>query len=348
MYRSHSIGVIVPAYNEESFVGDVIREMPDLVDRIYVVDDCSQDETATAALSAARTPESDGEQPQQPSFVDSFTDVSDALSDRVGEYHETDRLVVLRHDVNRGAGGAIKTGYLASLEDETDIIATIDADGQMDPDLLPRFLDPIVDDEADYTKGDRLSNPSYRTEMPRFRLVGNTMLTYLTRVASGYWEVTDPQNGYTAVSKQMLERLNVEHFYEYYGYLNDLLIRLNVEGAAIRDVPLPAVYRDEESHIDYPTYIRKVSLMLSRDFAWRLRTRYSVADLHPVAVLYSLGTLLFLLGTLQFLRSPSSESDGPLSFVATYTVGAGCLVSVLILDSVINKLYGVDRGRTRE
>jgi len=121
--------------------------------------------------------------------------------------------------------------------------------------------------------------------MPRFRLIGNAVLTVLTRIASGYWRMMDPQNGYTAISPNALKAADIESMYEYYGYCNDLLVKLNAKGLCVADVAMPAKYGDEESTIEYRTYITKVSMMLFRNFLWRLKVQYVLPRVHPVALL---------------------------------------------------------------
>jgi len=194
MYRNHTIGVVVPAYNEEGFVGEVIETLPDYVDRIYVVDDCSTDGTWAEIRRHAVIMN------DQVSLTDSEGQTVTANGESNTVFDR--RVVPIRHKENRGVGGAIKTGYLRAREDEIDITTVIAGDGQMDPNLLPRFLDPIADGTVEYTKGNRLPSEEYRSEMPRFRLIGNAVLTVLTRIASGYWRMMDPQNGYTAISLQ--------------------------------------------------------------------------------------------------------------------------------------------------
>ena len=319
MYESNSVGVIIPAYNEAEFVGDVIRDIPEYVDRVYVVEDCSDDETPEAIRTAAeadamnRSLAADRRDDALPNISDLHLE-SDELAEKVDEFYAIGRVVAIHHAENRGAGGAIKTGYQFALEDDTAIVATVDADGQMDPSRLPQFLDPIVAGEADYTKGDRLSNNEHSRDMPRFRLFGNHVLTLLTRVASGYWEITDPQNGYTAVRTDVLERISIEEMYEYYGYLNDLLVRLNIAGAAIVDVPLPAVYDEEDSHIRYEEYIVNVSQMLLRNFLWRLRVKYPPTKGHPIGLLAAFAGATATAGTARLLRPFSSsrtDADKP-------------------------------------
>ncbi|MFC6767029.1 glycosyltransferase family 2 protein [Natrinema soli] len=293
MYRQQTIGVVVPAYNEEGFVGEVLETMPDYVDRIYAVDDTSSDGTWD---EIRRTAEKLNEEARGDDTPPATVDGEPAIRGDEPTTAATDggpifdrRVVPIRHETNRGVGGAIKTGYLEALEDKIDITAVMGGDGQMDPGILPRFLDPIVEGEADYTKGNRLLHQEYRQGMSRWRFFGNSILTFLTKIASGYWKTMDPQNGYTAISYHALENVGVEEMYEYYGYCNDLLVKLNARGMRVADVAMPAVYGDEESSIKYPTYIRKVSGMLLRNFFWRLKTRYLVLDFHPLALFYLFG-----------------------------------------------------------
>ncbi len=132
--------------------------------------------------------------------------------------------------------------------------------------------------------------------MPPFRFFGNSILTFLTKIASGYWKTMDPQNGYTAISHYALANVGLENMYEYYGYCNDLLVKLNAKGMRVADVAMPAVYGDEESSIDYTTYIRKVSWMLLKNFFWRLKVKYLVLDFHPLALFYLFGAATAALG----------------------------------------------------
>ncbi|ELZ14595.1 family 2 glycosyl transferase [Haloterrigena salina JCM 13891] len=299
MYRGASIGVVVPAYDEEGFVGDVIREMPDYVDRIYAIDDRSTDGTWDEILEAARD---DANANAGRDAADDAALVTDGgasmLTERASVRDAIGRVVPIRHRENRGAGGAIKTGYLAARADGVDATVTVDADGQMDLSQMPRLLDPLVENEADYAKGNRLLSREYRAAMPRFRFVGNAILSFLTKIASGYWKTMDPQNGYTAVSGDALEAIDLENLYEYYGYCNDLLVKLNVHGMRVADVAMPAVYGDEESSITYSEYIPKVSTMLLRNFLWRLKTKYLVLDFHPLAFFYLVGAGLAATGIL--------------------------------------------------
>lgn len=302
MYREHTIGVIVPAYNEEGFIGDVIREMPEFVDWIYAIDDCSTDGTWDEIQAAARddSPVA-AEMSSKDEEAESIATDGGATSmlERRAQVHNTmGRVVPIQHRENLGAGGAIKTGYLATLRDEIDVTVTVDGDGQMDLSQMTKLLDPIVEGEADYAKGNRLLYRDYRMSMPKWRFFGNSILTLLTKIASGYWKTMDPQNGYTAISHRALDNAGIDEMYEYYGYCNDLLVKLNAKGMRVADVAMPAIYGEEESSINYPEYIRKVSGMLLKNFLWRLKARYLVLDFHPLALFYYFGAAMVGIGIL--------------------------------------------------
>lgn len=306
MYRDHSIGVVIPAYNEATFIGDVITNMPEYVDTMYVIDDCSTDDTWDEILMAAQADRVGKSQEVEQRTV-SDQAVADGgssmLSQRAVIDESIGRVVPIQHRENLGAGGAIKTGYLAALADEIDIVSTVDGDGQIDLSQLPKLLDPIVEDKADYAKGNRLLYKEFRAEMPAFRLFGNSILTFMTKIASGYWKTMDPQNGYTAISHYALDNVGIGGMYEYYGYCNDILVKLNAKGMRVADVAMPAVYGEEESSINYSTYIRKVSWMLLRNFLWRLKVKYLVLDFHPLALFYVFGVGAVGLGALSGLWS---------------------------------------------
>lgn len=268
MYRGHKIGVVVPAYNEERLISETLKGIPSFVDRIYVVDDGSTDKTAEI----------------------------------VGELQKRDRRILLiQHEQNRGVGAAIFTGYKKALEEGMDIVAVMAGDNQMDPKYLPSLLDPIVDGIADYAKGNRLLSPEYRRGMSKWRFLGNTILTFLTKIASGYWHLMDPQNGYTAISRRALERIPLDSIYPWYGYCNDLLVKLNVYGFRVVDVPIPARYGEEKSKIKYWLYIPKVSWLLLKDFFWRLKMKYVILSFHPLVLFYIFGIILSLFGFFAFL-----------------------------------------------
>jgi len=351
MYRDHTIGVVVPAYNEEGFVGEVIETIPQFVDRVYVIDDCSTDGTWGEIQEYVERANEKARNRGTVAVDEDLEPVGFSSGEKGRVPVETDgglayepRVVPIQHKQNRGVGGAIKTGYKRALEDALDITAVMGGDGQMDPDILPRFLDPIVEDKADYTKGNRLLYKEYRQGMSKWRFLGNSILTFLTKISSGYWKTMDPQNGYTAISNYALENAGISSMYEYYGYCNDLLVKLNAKGMRVADVAMPAVYGDEESSIKYRTYIRKVSGMLLKNFLWRLKVKYLVLDFHPLALFYYFGAGTALLGVLGGLWSVYSKValGDPLFVRATlslmlFTMGSMFLMFAMLFDMQVNE-----------
>ena len=263
MYNDRTIAVVVPAYNEELLIADTLSSIPSFVDRIYAVNDASKDKTQEIIEEISR---------------------------------KNPRVVPILHGKNLGVGAAITSGYKKALFDGMSIAVVMAGDNQMDPELMPAFLDPIIANKADYTKGNRLLSPEYRKGMSRWRFFGNTILTFMTKFSSGYWKLMDPQNGYTAISRRALERLNLDRIYPRYGYCNDLLVKLNIFGFRVMDVEMPARYGRETSKIRYGSYIGKVSWLLLRDFFYRLRMKYLILSFHPLAIFYLFGFGLTLAG----------------------------------------------------
>lgn len=270
MYAGHTIAVVVPAYNEEGFVGDVIQTVPTFVDRVYAVDDASTDGTW---MEIQRTADQENERAKR--LADGGTPGT--------------HVVPLRHEQNQGVGAAIKTGYRHAAEDGMEIAAVMAGDGQMDPEDLHAYLDPIVDGRADYAKGNRLLKWDFLEGMSPFRLFGNVLLTFLTKIASGYWRIADPQNGYTAIRLDVFDEVPLDDLYDEYGFANDLLVKLNAYDKRVADVPRKANYGDEESSIDYRSFITSVSMLLLTDFLWRINVSYLVRDFHPLVLCYYVG-----------------------------------------------------------
>mgnify|MGYP006277499293 FL=1 len=321
MYEQHTVAVVVPAYNESGYVGDVIDNVPELADRVYVVDDGSTDDTWDEIRThAARRNES---------------------HDGVFE----DLVVPVRHEENRGVGGAIKSGYQRARAEEIDVTAVLGGDDQMDPAELPRYLDPVVSGRADYAKGNRFSQPGHWANMPRFRLLGNVVLSYLTKVASGYWGTMDSQNGYSAISLRALEETDIDGMYEYYGYCNDLLVRLNTAGMRVADVPRSSefAYTDGwKSHIQYREYVPRVSAMLVRGFGRRLLRKHVLMDYHPVAALYPLGAGALGASGLGFLRALADDDESAAGWLLGLLAGALVFVYATMLDREVDAHLEVD------
>ena len=233
MYKNKTICVVIPAFNEASQIGGVIDTVPDYVDWIVIVDDSSTDDTASVVAQFQK-------------------------------HHS--RVVLLRHDVNQGCGGALATGYIWARDNTMDIAVRMDGDGQMSPKDLPALLDPIARGMADYAKGNRLVSGEAYQKIPRIRYFGNAFLSLLTKIASGYWHVADFQSGYTAMNEKVLHTIDWQKMYKRYGQPNDLMVRLNIYNFKIADVPVEAVYHvGEKSGIRIKKVIFTISWLLAQN-----------------------------------------------------------------------------------
>lgn len=304
MYRDRSVAAVVPAYNEEEHIGTVIKTMPDFVDHIVVVDDRSTDRTAEIA--------------------------SDAGDPRV---------TVVRHEENTGVGGAVVTAYREALDQGAELFAVMAGDAQMDPAYLPALLDPIVDGRAEFTKGNRFFSMGSFHGMPRYRVFGNVILSFLTKLASGYWHVFDPQNGYVAIGRPTLERLPLDRVSKGYSLENDVLIYLNIIGARVLDVPIPARYQTEVSSIRLRRVIPQMMSLLFKGFWRRIFWKYVLWSFSPIALFLFAGLLLTAWGvgfgvwvTLQTLGPPVATTGTVLLSVVPFMLGVQFLIAFLVLD----------------
>ncbi len=262
MLEGKTVAVVVPAHDEEGLIASTLQGIPGFVDRIFVVDDASGDETAARAAG-------------------------------VGD----PRVEVITHDRNRGVGAAIVTGYKRALAARVDATAVMAGDNQMDPDELEALTLPVVRDELDYAKANRLFTGSAWQLIPRHRYLGNAVLSLLTKIASGYWHVADSQAGYTVVSLRILRLLDLDRIYTSYGFPNDMLVHLNVWNARVRDFPSRPIYGvGERSGIRIRRVVPRISWLLWKGFFWRLREKYVIRDFHPLVFFYALGFLMSLVG----------------------------------------------------
>lgn len=270
MYRGNRIAVVVPCFNEETQIGKVVETMPDLVDCIVIVDDQSRDRTI----------------------------------ERVRELQtKHTRVELICHEVNQGVGGSIATGYEYARDHGFDVAVVMAGDAQMDPADLPGLLDPIIDDVADYSKGNRLITGEAFHKIPKIRYFGNAGLSLLTKVASGYWNVADSQTGYTAINRRALEAINWQSMYKRYGQPNDVLVKLNVAGMRVVDVPVAPVYDvGERSGIKIHKVIFTIGWLLVKLFFWRLKEKYVIRNFHPLVFFYAFGMFMSLVSVVLFLR----------------------------------------------
>ncbi|MFC4990358.1 glycosyltransferase family 2 protein [Saliphagus infecundisoli] len=348
MYRGHTIGVVVPAYNEADHVEGVLATLPGFVDRVYVVDDRSTDDTWDAITSFVESRDRQEVTDRDGLDEDPVSEDPPAVPD--GGRAAWSRFVPIRHAENQGAGGALRTGYRHAHADGVDVTVAMDADGQMDPDRMRALLDPIVGGVADYTKGNRLGTGEDSREMPPFRLLGNRLLTALTKLSAGYWHLQDPQNGYTAISHRALAAIDLDRIPDDHDYTNDLLAQLNVAGMCVADVAMPAKYGDEESTIDYRTFVPATLGTLAYGFIHRMaRTylengRYTVPALYAAATAGAAGSALAAIGVLGAAIGGSVTIWPALLVpVATVVLTVLAFVGGTMIDAAHNRPLGVTR-----
>lgn len=271
MYRNHKVSVVVPAYREEKQIHRVLDPMPDFIDKIVIVSDCGGDRTPDVVRA-------------HPRFA-------------------AGKVELIEHRVNQGVGGAIATGYKWSRDNGYDIAVVMAGDGQMDPIELPGLLDPIVDNLADYTKGNRLVTGEAFRKIPKVRFFGNSTLSLLTKIASGYWHIADSQCGYTAINATALAVIDWDSMYKRYGQPNDLLVKLNVAGLRVLDVPNEPVYNvGERSGIRVRKVVFTIGWLLVRLFFWRLKEKYVIRNFHPLLFFYAVGGFGLAISATFFVR----------------------------------------------
>jgi len=304
VYRDMRVAVVVPAHNEERLVATVVTTAPALVDHVIVVDDASTDATSDAARATGDP-----------------------------------RLEVHRLEENQGVGGAILAGHARALELGADVSVVMAGDAQMDPDFLPQLLDPIADGEAGFTKANRFYDAKSFEGMPRHRVFGNIVLSFMTKAASGYWGLFDPQNGYTAIHRTALERLPLDRIAHRYEFENDLLIKLNILRVPARDVPVPARYGTEVSGMRLTRVAPRLVRLLWKGFWHRIWWKYVLQSFSAVALMLfaGLGLVLFGLAVSVFVivntLGPDEASPGTvLLAVAPILSGLHFLVSAMMLD----------------
>ncbi len=201
------------------------------------------------------------------------------------------------HERNQGVGAAIVTGYKRALAERIDVTVVMAGDNQMDPDELETIAGPVRRGEVDYAKANRLISGRAWELIPRTRYLGNAVLSLLTKIASGYWHVADSQAGYTAISLDTLERLDLDRVYTRYGFPNDLLVHLNVINARVRDIPSRPIYNvGERSGIRIRKVVPRISWLLLKGFFWRMREKYVIRDFHPLVFFYLLGIVMTVAG----------------------------------------------------
>jgi glycosyltransferase involved in cell wall biosynthesis len=287
MHRGNKIALVIVAYNEERLITPTLTKVPALVDSIIVVDDASKDSTPKLVLDRKK--------------IDN-------------------RIDLVQHPTNQGVGAAVISGYLRARDGAYDVSVVIGGDDQMPLEQMERLIDPIIDGNADYVKGNRFLEETNDIEtMPRIRLIGNTIISLLTKIASGYYKIFDVVDGYTALSLRAIKTIDWSKAWKGYGYPMDFLIRLNAYGFRVMDVPRRAIYLpgERQSQIKGWSYLLRVSPMLFRDFLWRLKFRYIYRDFHPLVFLFMGGATSFLIGLGIGVWIVSSKITGTIPSAAT-------------------------------
>jgi glycosyltransferase involved in cell wall biosynthesis len=305
MYKKNCITVVIPAYNEEPFIKDVIKSLPEFVDHVVIVDDCSTDKTFDVVQNSGDS-----------------------------------RVILLKTPENQGVGGATITGYKKALELESDIVVKMDGDGQMPSEYMVKLLESIIEEGYMYSKGNRFLMREYLGAMPRHRLLGNIILTFMNKLASGQWHIFDPQNGFTAIKAEALHSINLDDIHRGYFFENDMLIKLNLHGFRVKDVSIPAKYGNEQSDIRLANVIRMFPLLFFQRFFYRIYHKYVLIDFSPIALFLILGLLLFswgmIFGSYLFIKANITGIDTPLGTVMLVVVplilGFQLLLQAVVLD----------------
>lgn len=256
------IAVVIPAYRVNAHLAGVVRAIGPEVEFVFVVDDACPDRSGGTLLDAVRDP----------------------------------RVRVLTHEVNQGVGGAVLTGYAAAIAAGADVIVKIDGDGQMDPALLRHFVAPLISGTADYTKGNRFYELRHILRMPPVRLIGNAALSFLAKLSTGYWNVFDPTNGYTAIHARIAERLPTDKISKRYFFETDMLFRLNTLRCVVADVPMDATYSGERSSLRVSGVLGEFAAKHVRNFISRIFYNYFLRDFTVASIQLVLGVVLLAFG----------------------------------------------------
>jgi glycosyltransferase involved in cell wall biosynthesis len=256
------IAVVIPSYRVIAHIADVIAKIPGMVWRIYVVDDACPD--GSGAFVAAN------------------------INDQ--------RVRIIYHTQNLGVGGAVMTGYHAAIADAADVIVKVDGDGQMDPSLIPDFVEPILSGDADYTKGNRFYDLEEIRLMPLARVFGNAVLSLMTKLSSGYWNLFDPTNGYTAIHANTAKRLPFDKISRRYFFETDMLFRLNTLHAVVTDIPMDAKYGAEISNLKISRIAGDFLFKHVRNFLKRIFYNYYLRDLSLASIELPVGLIMLFFG----------------------------------------------------
>jgi len=256
------IAIVIPAYKVKQQITEVVSTIPKFIDFIYVIDDYCPENSGDLVLK----------------------EIND------------NRVKVIKHEVNRGVGAAVISGYRAAVKDSVDIVVKIDGDGQMDPSLIIDFITPIINEKADYCKGNRFFNLETIRAMPNIRIIGNAILSFLNKLSSGYWNLFDPTNGFTAINAELINYLPLDKISQRYFFESDMLFRLNTLRAVVFDIPMNAKYEDEKSNLKIRDILFEFLFKHLINFVKRIFYNYYLRDMSLASIQLPIGILLFLFG----------------------------------------------------
>jgi glycosyltransferase involved in cell wall biosynthesis len=259
MYKDKIISVVIPTYKVINQIEEVVKNLPPFIDNIIVVDD--------------KCP------------VNSFELVK-----------KRNKVIVVNHSENLGVGGAVVSGYKKAIEVHSDIVVKVDGDGQMDSGYIKSLIIPLVENKADYTKGNRFNDFQALKSMPKVRLFGNSILSFMVKVASGYWNIMDPTNGFNAINKNAINGLNLDELAKRYFFETDVLINLNIENCVVKDIPIPAKYEDEESNLNIKNVILTFPSKMLKGLSKRIFYRYYIYDFNMASIYLLVGLPMVLFG----------------------------------------------------
>lgn len=302
-----SVAVIVPCYKVTRHILDVLARIGPEVSAIYVVDDCCPEKSGNIVQTGSTDP----------------------------------RVRVIYNDVNQGVGGATMAGYQAAIQDGHDVLVKVDGDGQMAPELIPCFTAPILEEAADYTKGNRFYDLAHIGRMPVLRLFGNAALSFISKFSTGYWDVFDPTNGYTAIHAKVAAHLPFDRISRRYFFESDMLFRLNTVRAVVMDIPMDSHYADEVSNLRIKDVLGEFLGKHLRNFGKRIVYNYFLRDMSAASMQLLLGLVLLIFGTVfgiyQWSTSAASHvlaSPGTVMLAALPLImGLQFLLAFLIHDT---------------
>lgn len=285
------ITVVIPCYNVARHIETVISQLPVEVDWIVAVNDCSRDDTAKILLQLKET---------------------------------NKKLIVVNHETNQGVGGAMLTGFKKSLELNSDITIKMDGDNQMDSSYIPELIKPLIENKADYTKGNRFRDFKALKKMPVIRRIGNLGLSFCIKAASGYWNIFDPNNGFVAITREMLKTINTDKIHKRYFFESSMLIELYHADAVIQEIPMKAKYGDEISSLSITRTLLGFPPKLIKAFIRRIILKYFLFDFNIASVYMLFGIPFFIAGIIygvvNFIKYASSHLPAPTGTVVIPTL----------------------------